>query len=70
MRPMVISATSGRRMPAGIVSRSRLRKWVGLAWVEVEYLRRGLKGVCLGRAWMRPGDMRYCGIKNMEGWFL
>ena len=53
----VISATSGRRMPAWIVRRSRLRKWFGLPWVEVEYLGRGLKGVCLGRAWMRPGDI-------------
>ena len=54
----VISMTSGRRMPAWIVRRSILRKWVGLPWVEVEYLSRGLKGYCLlGRAWMRPDDI-------------
>lgn len=54
----VISMTSGRRMPAWIVRRSRLRKWVGLPWVEVEYLSRGLKRHCLlGRAWVRPGDI-------------
>lgn len=29
----------------------------GLAWLEVAYLRRGLKGHCLSRAWMRPGDI-------------
>lgn len=44
-------------MPAWIVHRSRLRKWCGLPWVEVEYLRWGLNGYCLGRAWMRPGDI-------------
>ena len=54
----VISATSGRRLPAWIVRRSRLRKWVGLPWVEVEYLSRGLKGHCLlGRVWARPSDI-------------
>ena len=53
----VISATSGRRLPAWIVRGSRLRKWVGLPWVEVAYLRQGLKGYCLGQAWMRPGDI-------------
>ena len=53
----VISATSGRRMPAWIVRRSRLRKWFGLPWLEVEYLGSGLKGVFLSRAWMRPSDI-------------
>ena len=56
----VILATSGGRLPAWIVRRSRLRKGLGLPWVEVEYLRRGLKGVCLGRAWVRPSDIASC----------
>ena len=33
------------------------RLYGGLPWVEVEYLRHSLKGFCLGRAWMRPGDI-------------
>ena len=54
----VISVTSGSRIPAWIVRKSRLRKWLGLPWVEVEYLSRGLKRHCLlGRVWAHPSDI-------------
>lgn len=50
----VISATTGRRLPA-LVVRQRLGRWLDLPWLEVAYLATGLKGMRFADAGCGPG---------------
>ena len=51
------SATSGNRLPAKILEKSRLRKFFLMPWVMVEYQGSGLSGPCTCVGWYRPSDI-------------
>jgi hypothetical protein len=53
----VTSCTSGGKLPAKIIKKSRIRKFFQLPWIKVEYEGSNLKGPCTYISWMRVSEI-------------